>query len=282
MTTLKYKIFETILRLTGAGKTIGKGLAKGNIPSVGVPSGVQKRWAQSEFQGRDIFTCRPVGKSNGRVYVHQHGGAYVVGLIEFHFTMFTKLADMSGVTIILPDYPMPPDMGAPGIIDWATAHYETVIAKYGAETVMLGGDSAGGNLALAMSQKTSVNGPLVLLSPWVNLDIADIPDDNDSEEILLDPVAMKAAAARYAKELGAKSPLISPMFAHPKDLPEVVIFTGEKDSLFDDIMTFSERMNETGKLRKLATYGEFGHYWMFYPTRDRDSTLIELADILRG
>jgi|GEM_PF-1766508 len=287
MTTLKYRAFELLLKISGAGRTIGKGLERGNVPSVNVPSKLRKRWVKSEFQGRDIFTCRPVGKGpnykiSGRVYVHQHGGAYVIGLIDLHFAMFTKLADMSGVTIILPDYPMPPDMGAPGIIDWATAHYEAVIAQYGAESVMLGGDSAGGNLALAISQKTSVKRPLVLLSPWVNLDIADLPDENESEEILLDPVAMKAAASRYAGELGARSPLISPIFADPDNLPEVVIFTGEKDSLFGDITTFAERMKAAGKLRKLATYGEFGHYWMFYPTRDRDSTLIELADILRG
>ena len=281
MTTLKYKLFELLLKISGASRTIGKGLERGNVPSVNVPSKLSRRWIKSEFQGRDVFTCRPVGKGSGRVYVHQHGGAYVIGLIDFHFSMFTKLADMSGVTIVLPDYPMPPDMGAPGIMDWATAHYESVIAEYGAETVMLGGDSAGGNLALAMSQKTSVKGPLVLLSPWVNLDIANIPDDTDSEEILLDPVAMKAAAARYAGELGAKSPLISPIYAEPIDLPEVVIFTGEKDPLYADIMTFSGRMDDAGKLRKLATYGEFGHYWMFYPTRDRDSTLIEIADILK-
>jgi len=271
-----------VLKVSGAGRAIGKGLERGNVTSVSVPSKLRKRWVKTEFQGRDIFTCRPVGKGTGRVYVHQHGGAYVIGLIDLHFAMFTRLADMSGVTIILPDYPMPPDMGAPGIIDWATAHYEAVIAQYGAESVMLGGDSAGGNLVLAMSQKTSVERPLVLLSPWVNLDIADLPDENESEEILLDPVAMKAAASRYAGELGARSPLISPIFADPDNLPEVVIFTGEKDSLFGDIMTFAERMKAAGKLRKLATYGEFGHYWMFYPTRDRDSTLIELADILRG
>jgi len=282
MTTLQYKLFEILLKISGASRAIGKGLERGNVPSVKVPSKLRKRWVKTEFQGRDIFTCRPIGKGSGRVYVHQHGGAYVVGLIEFHFGMFTKLADMSGVTIILPDYPMPFDMGAPGIIDWATAHYETVIAEHGAGSVMLGGDSAGGNLVLAMSQKTSVEGPLVLLSPWVNLDIADIPDENESEEILLDPAAMKAAASRYAGELGAKSPLISPIYANPNDLPEVTIFTGEKDPLFEDIMTFSNRMKDAGKLRKLATYGEFGHYWMFYPTRDRDSTLIEIADILKA
>jgi len=129
MTTLRYKLFETLLQLTGAGKTIGKGLARGNIPSEKVPSRLSKRWVKSEFQGRDIFTCRPVGKGNGRIYIHQHGGAYVLGLNSLHFSMFTKLADMSGVTIVLPDYPLPPESSALGIIDWAAAHYASVVTN---------------------------------------------------------------------------------------------------------------------------------------------------------
>ena len=59
-----------------------------------------------------------------------------------------------------------------------------------------------------------------------------------------------------------------------------MIFTGEKDLLHPQIMKFAEAMKPAGKLRKLATYGEFGHYWMFYPTPDRESTLAELAEII--
>jgi acetyl esterase/lipase len=280
MTTLRYKLFETVLKLSGAGKTIEKGLARGHVPSEAVPSKLSKRWERSEFQGRDIFTCRPVGKGNGRIYVHQHGGAYVLGLNSLHFSMFTKLADMAGVTIILPDYPLPPEASAPEIIDWATAHYASVVAEHGAETVRLGGDSAGGNLALAMGQKMPIESPLVLLSPWVDLDASDMPDDIPNLEILLDPITLKAAGHRYAGDLSPRDPLISPIFADPASLPEVIIFTGEKDLLFGHITKFADQMRAAGKLTKLAAFGEFGHYWMFYPVPDRDSTLIELAAII--
>lgn len=280
MTTLRYRLFETVLKLSGAGKAIEKGLARGHVPSESVPSKLSARWVRSEFRGRDIFTCRPVGKGNGRIYVHQHGGAYVLGLNSLHFSMFTKLADMSGVTIILPDYPLPPEASAPEIIEWAAAHYASVVADHGAETVKLGGDSAGGNLALAIAQKMPVESPLVLLSPWVDLDASDMPDDIANEEILLDPVTLKAAGHRYAGELSPRDPLISPRFADPETLPDVIIFTGEKDLLFGHIMTFADRMRAAGKLTKLAAFGEFGHYWMFYPLPDRDSTLVELAGII--
>ena len=58
------------------------------------------------------------------------------------------------------------------------------------------------------------------------------------------------------------------------------IFTGEKDLLHASILDFAHRAQEAGRIEKLAVYGEFGHYWMFYPTRDRASTLVELARII--
>ena len=280
MTSFRYRCFEWVLKVSGAGKTIGKALARGNIPSVKPSSKLAKRWTRSKFKGRDIWTCRPKGSDTGQVYIHQHGGAYAIGLIPLHFAMFAKLSDMSGATIILPDYPLPPNEGAHGIIEWAAAQYQSVVGEFGSDKVRLGGDSAGGNLALAISQKAEVLAPLMLMSPWVDLDAANMADDAPNAEILLEPVTLKAAGRKYAGDQDSKDPLISPIFAEPNTLSDVIIFAGEKDLLFGQIMRFAETMKAAGKLTKLATYGEFGHYWMFYPVPDRESTLVEMAAIL--
>ena len=126
----------------------------------------------------------------------------------------------------------------------------------GADNVRLGGDSAGGNLALAMGQKINIEKPLLLLSPWVDLvpSDTDMPDDMANDEILLAPVTVKAAGRQFAGELPTNTPLISPIYADPKDLPEVMIFTGEKDLLHPQIMKFAEAMKPAGKLGKLATF----------------------------
>lgn len=282
MTTLKYKLVETLLRLSGKGKLIEKALNKGHISSEAPPRSLRHRWAKTVFEGRDIWTCKPYGPGSGKVYLHQHGGAYALGLIGLHYSMFTKLADMSGTTIILPDYPLPPEAAASDIIGFAVSHYEAVAAEYGADNIRIGGDSAGGNLALAMCQSLKVPHPVLLLSPWVDLDMSTMRDDIQNTEPLLEPVSLRRAGHRYAGSIDPKEPLISPMFADPKMLPEMMIFTGETDLLHVDIMAFAAKAGAAGKIRKLATYGEFGHYWMFYPTSDRESTMVELAAILTG
>ena len=131
MTTLRYKLFEFILKRSGAGETMTKALTRGHIRSQPVPKKVAGRWEKSNFQGRNIWTCRPAEKRSDRVYVHQHGGGYVVGLLPLQFETMTKLADLAGVTIIMPDYPLPPDSTATEIIDWAAAHYGSVVAEHG-------------------------------------------------------------------------------------------------------------------------------------------------------
>lgn len=282
MTTLKYKLVEAVLRLSGAGKLIGKAVDKGHVPSETPPRSIRKRWTKTEFQGRDIWVCEPFGASSGKIYIHQHGGGYALGLIGLHFAMFTKLADMSGTTIILPDYPLPPEATSDDIISFAVAQYEAAAKEYGAETIRLGGDSAGGNLALAMCQSLEISHPVLLLSPWVDLDMSTMSDDVPNTEVLLEPVSLRRAGHRYAGTHSPKAPRISPVFADPETLPEMMIFTGATDLLHADIMRFAAKAKAAGKVRKLATYGEFGHYWMFYPTSDRESTLIELAAILKG
>ena len=77
-----------------------------------MPKKVVGRWEKSKFQDRNIWTCRPAEQRSDHVYVHQHGGGYVVGLLPLQFETMTKLADMAGVTIIMPDYPLPPDSTA--------------------------------------------------------------------------------------------------------------------------------------------------------------------------
>jgi acetyl esterase/lipase len=274
MTTLRYKLFEKLLGWSGAGRSITKAVAGEKIRH-DMPKG--DRWTRGEFEGRAIWTCLSRSNATGRVYVHQHGGAYVLGLNAVQFATFAKLADMSGATIILPDYPLPPEQTAEGIIAFAKAHFASLVEEHGAENVKLGGDSAGANLALAVAQGQTELKPLLLLSPWVDLDMSDMADDVTNTEILLQPESLKRAAQIYAGGLDRKSPQISPIFADPKDYPAVEIFTGELDLLYRQIMAFADRMAAAGKIAKLATYGEFGHYWMFYPVPDRDSTLEELA-----
>ena len=283
MPTFQYKIFEFVAGLIGVSKAIPKGLDKGAPPSDAPPRKVASRWVKTRFRDRDIWTCAPKANPTGRAYVHQHGGAYVLGLNGLQFSMMTELSDTTGAVIILPDYPLPPERFAEDIIDWAAAHFDAVVTEYGSENIMLGGDSAGANLALALCQTIPdiATDRLILISPWVDLDMANMDADTPNSELLLDPVSLRRAGHRYAGNRKPADPLISPINANLTKMPPMTIITGEMDLLHSDIAQFAALAKAAGVRRKYAVYGEYGHYWMFYPTPDRCDVMMVLADALK-
>jgi len=281
MTSLRYKFLEKALRWSGLTKKIAKTLKSGTKLSTKPNYPVKRRWTRSEFQGRNIWTCSPKSGATGKIYIHQHGGAYAMGLIDLHYWTMTRLSDMSGTTVIMPDYPLVGEAGSDEIIQFALDHWQSCLDEYGFDNLKLGGDSAGGHLALTIAQMAQTPpDELLLLSPWVDMELSDLNGDIPLLDPILGPVSLKAAGKRFMGSRDPRDPVISPRFADPLSLPQMYIFTGEKDLLHASIMDFAARSKAVGKINKLAVFGEFGHYWMFYPTPDRESTLVELAEIV--
>ena len=104
--------------LSGLNKKTAKIIASGTKGSTPPGNRVKNRWARSEFQGRDIWTCHPQTGPSDKVYIHHHGGAYAMGLMDLQYWTMTRLADMSGTTIILPDYPLTGEAGSEEIVQF--------------------------------------------------------------------------------------------------------------------------------------------------------------------
>lgn len=286
MTTLKYKLFESFLRLTRFRNGLLKDLANGNARHARPKRRLAKRFQLNDFQGQAVWTIKDKFSKSEKVYVHFHGGAYVYGIQSAHYPTLAELADKSGVTVIIPDYPLPP-MSAEQIHQWSADYMDAVIADHGIENVIIGGCSAGGNLALAILQirrslGQSIPAECILWSPWMDLSHPETAAPNGDREPLIGMKGIARAARNFAKGYDLKDPLISPVYADLNGLSEFHIFTGAKDILHPDITRFATKARETELLKTYQMEPEFGHYWMFYPTKDRHRTITETADILKS
>ncbi|HKL65967.1 MAG TPA: alpha/beta hydrolase fold domain-containing protein, partial [Roseovarius sp.] len=96
-------------------------------------AGVPVQWAQARDAG------------GGPVILYLHGGAYVFGSSDTHRAMLAKLSALTGLRACLPDYRLAPEHAFPAQIEDALACYRALRAEH---EVVLGGDSAGGALAL--------------------------------------------------------------------------------------------------------------------------------------
>ena len=108
------------------------------------------------------------------VYLSFHGGALVLGGGDACRLMGSVAAMSSGMVTWAPDYRMPPPHPYPAPLDDAVAVYRVLLEQRAPRDIVVGGGSAGGNLAAAllvraMDEGLPMPGALVLLTPEVDL-----------------------------------------------------------------------------------------------------------------
>jgi len=105
--------------------------------------GVPVQWARARGAG-----ARPV-------ILYFHGGAYVFGSSTTHRAMLARISALTGLAACLPDYRLAPEHPFPAQIEDALACYRALRISH---EVILGGDSAGGGLALALMHEILAQG----------------------------------------------------------------------------------------------------------------------------
>jgi len=113
------------------------------------PWGTRQTW--EDLAGAPALRITPKRVTAARVILYFHGGAHVFGSPRTQSAMLAALAKRTGMAAILPRYPLAPEHPFPAALDHGIAAYQALIAGGVAPSdVILGGDSAGGNLALAI------------------------------------------------------------------------------------------------------------------------------------
>jgi acetyl esterase len=127
----------------------------------------------------------PDGTVRG-VFIYYHGGGWVIGgNVEEYDTLGRKLAARTGCAVVLVDYRLAPEHRYPVAVDdsyaaleWVGAHLDDIAG--GQVPIVVGGDSAGGNLAAIVAQRSrDRNGPAIAFQALV-YPVTDADLDNAS------------------------------------------------------------------------------------------------------
>jgi cyclohexanone monooxygenase len=116
----------------------------------------------------------PKRGDTGLVMLYLHGGAFCLGSPQTHRSITTRLARDGGITVHVPDYRLAPEHPYPAPLDDAMACYEALLRQgLPAQRIVLGGDSAGGSLALGLALALKRHGlplpaAMLLISPVVD------------------------------------------------------------------------------------------------------------------
>ena len=208
-----------------------------------------------------------------RAFLYLHGGGYFIGSCQSHRGFVSHIAKASRCRTLLPEYRLAPEHQFPaGILD-ARASYRFLLAQgYSPDRIVVGGESSGGGLALALLQTLRDEGmPMpagaVLLSPWTDLlGTGHSVHSLARKDPWLRPAGIPIVANRYRGSVPADHPLVSPLYADLKGLPPLLIHAGNDEILRDDSTRLEARARAAGvEVTAKIWMGMWHAFHAFYP-----------------
>lgn len=206
----------------------------------------------STLGGVPVRWFRPAAPASDTTMLYLHGGSYFYGSTRgSHHELVLSLARRAKIAVAGLEYRLAPEHPFPAQLEDALASCRALRTERPARRVIVGGDSAGGNLAveLAIALRDAGDLPpdaLVLLSPWADLTMPGRSFvENDRYEFGRRVELVRHAAA-YAGAVPLTDPRISPTFADLRALPPSFVQYGEVEAPRDDIVAFAARLAHAG------------------------------------
>ena len=185
----------------------------------------------------------------GPVILYLHGGGYVFGSPRTHRAMVARLSGITRLPACLPDYRLAPEHVFPAALEDALAVYIDLSAQ---REVILGGDSAGGGLALALLGEILKHGlrrpaGVFCFSPLTDMTYSgDSMVANRQADVMLPAKRAGELGDMYLQGVSPRDPRASPLFAQMHGAPPVWMAAGDTEILLDDTRRMAARLREQG------------------------------------
>lgn len=223
-----------------------------------------------------IRILTPRGDPIDGVYVHFHGGGFCLGSADGQDPMLYSIANNARVAAISVDYRLAPEYPYPAGLDDAEAAIWWVAnnarREFGAERVVVGGESAGAVLSVAAALRLRDHRSYTLLS---GLSLSQGAYEFSSflpsmrratNTLIITRQTLEVHLNRYAPEGLRDRPDISPLRADLNDMPCALFTVGTLDPTLDDSMFMYMRWIAAGNQAELAIYPGGIHGFTFLPT----------------
>ncbi|NRS15415.1 alpha/beta hydrolase [Brevibacillus sp. HB1.4B] len=206
----------------------------------------------------NIRMYTPEGQGTFPLFVYYHGGGWVIGDLETVDASCRMLAHLSGRIVVSVDYRLAPEHKFPvpvadsyAALKWVSENASSINGS--ASDLVVGGDSAGGNLSTVLSLLAKdQNGPAikaqVLIYPVTDMRF-DSPSYMEFQEGFgLNRDLMLWFSNRYINhEYDKGNPYVAPLSARDlSNLPPAIVITAECDVLRDEGIAYAERLKNAG------------------------------------
>ena len=187
------------------------------------------------------------------ICVYFHGGAFVMGGPNSHRDMAAYLAKKAGVWMLMVDYRLAPEHPFPAALEDASVLYLEILERgFQPGQLVMGGDSAGGNLALSTLQflrdsDVPLPAAMFYFSPWLDLrNNSPSHQRNASTDAMLNTPLLDESAQRYAPDMLRGDAKVSPLLGGMTGLPPCLIVASACEVLQDDALLLRDKLQTSG------------------------------------
>jgi acetyl esterase len=218
------------------------------------------------------------------VYLHLHGGGWVLGGADMQDPMLERLADATNLAVVSVEYRLAPEHPYPAGPDDCEAAAAWLArnarAEFGSDAITVGGESAGGHLAavtvIRLRDRHGYTGFRGANLVYGAFDMSLTPSQRQFGEtrlVLRTSDITQFANAFLPSITDRRAPDISPLFADLKGLCPALFSVGTQDALLDDTLFMYARWIAAGNAAELAIHPGGAHGFTLFPNQ-----LAEQAD----
>jgi acetyl esterase/lipase len=209
----------------------------------------------------------PASRSHAAI-LYFHGGLWMAGAPQSVRPMTWRLAKSTGIPVYALDYRLAPEYPYPAGLDDCIQAYHALLARgIPASSIVVTGDSAGGNLLLALAlHLKAVNKPLpaalVGISSMTDLAYSGASFNTNAEsDVMFTQKVLKWVAEVYTSQTELTNPFLSPLYGDLAGLPPTYLLTSSSEMLRDDSTRIAEKMQKAGVAVTLDIWPELCHDW---------------------
>jgi acetyl esterase/lipase len=192
---------------------------------------------------------RAQGTQPHNAILYLHGGGFVMGSPATHRELAALLSASINASVLLLDYRLAPEYPFPAAMQDAMSAYRWLLDKgYTQKNVAIGGDSAGGGLALQTlialrDEETPLPAAAFFLSPVT--DMVYLDGESYTTRVHLDPMVIpencRIIMPHYVSDNDPDTPLLSPARMDLSRLPPLCVHVGDHEILLSDSVRLAER-----------------------------------------
>jgi epsilon-lactone hydrolase len=289
--SLQAKIITFFLGISNAKKMVGKSFQNPPRSIKRLTTEHLKQLfivSEVEVMNKLVVTLQPKTNPVNTHILFLHGGAYVLEGNAMHLKIIETIIRKTNCKVTYIDYPLAPEYNYKQTFEMLQQSYDLLINAFPDDRFMLMGDSAGGGLALAFTQKLiKENAPVIpvkniLFSPWLDISMQN-PEiiKQVRKDKLLPLTGLIEAGKKYSGGDNTRNYLLSPINGDFEGIGNTIVFFGTCELFYPDCKLLEEKVKSIGNF-SFYEFPDMQHDWVIFPIPEAREALNLAIEFIRN